>query len=100
MPLMIFLINLRSYPIRIVLLHPHDLDPSRVLILIHQYPHRSHRRRRRHHHHQKLYPLTASPSVARVISEFLNNTTNTVIINATTVTTTIPSSDSSWSRSI
>ncbi|KAF3967201.1 hypothetical protein CMV_008778 [Castanea mollissima] len=100
MPLMIFLINLRSYPIRIVLLHPHDLDPNRVLILIHQYPHRSHRHHHHHHHHQKLYPLTASPSVARVISKFLNNTTNTVIINATSVTTAIPSSDSSWSRSI
>ncbi|KAF3967202.1 hypothetical protein CMV_008779 [Castanea mollissima] len=108
MPLMIFLINLRSYPIRLVLLHPHHLESIWVILQphqSHQYLHTLNRSsrcccRHHHHHHQKLHPPMASPNVARVISKFLINTTNTVTINTTTVSTTIPSSDSSWSRSI
>ncbi|KAL4637741.1 hypothetical protein ACB092_03G097800 [Castanea dentata] len=57
MPLMIFLINLRLYPIRLVLLHPHDLEAISVKILFYH-----HIVNRSHHHHQ-LHPPTASSNV-------------------------------------
>ncbi|KAL4637736.1 hypothetical protein ACB092_03G097400 [Castanea dentata] len=59
LPLMIFLINLRSYPIGVVLLHPHHLDSIGVIFLIiHHIVNRS------HHHHQ-LHPPTASSNVVK-----------------------------------
>ena len=96
MPLMIFLINLRSYPIRLVLLHPHHLQSIGVNILFyHHIVNPS-----RHHHHHQLHPPTASSNVVESYFKIPHqHTTNTVIINTNTVSTTMPSSDSSRSRS-
>ena len=57
MPLMIFLINLRSYPIRLVLLHLHHLESIGVNIL---FCHHIVNPRRRHHHHQLHHPTANS----------------------------------------
>ena len=60
MPLMIFLINLRSYPIGGVLLHPHHLNTIWVNILYINHHHDDHHQ---HHQHHQLHPPTASSNV-------------------------------------
>ena len=62
MPLKIFLINLRSYPIGVVLLHPHHLNTICVNSLYVDHLYVSHHHHH-HHHHQQLHPPTASSNV-------------------------------------
>ena len=74
MPLMIFLINLRSYPIRLELLHPHHLDSIGVkFLIIHHIVNRS-------HHHQ-VHPPTASSNVVEL---FQNSSSTQRILSSST----------------
>ncbi|KAL4637734.1 hypothetical protein ACB092_03G097200 [Castanea dentata] len=76
LPLMIFLINLRSYPIRLVLLHPHHLNSIEVICLIIR-----HILNQSHHHH--VHPPT---TCSNVVELFQNSSSIQRILSSSTPT--------------